>query len=191
VGTLFLAVGTLLGGVWASYSWGRFWGWDPKETWALIATLGYLAILHGRFAVTVCQGLFVMVASAVLFGVHWGDPLAATALMVAFALVSTGAGMLLGVTVDSQPVVVAVGPLIGLGLAALGGTMLPLEFFSPTMRTVAHLATPHAWAVDGFMTLVRHGGTVTDLGRPLGVLLGAAAVLLGVASGLMRRSAAR
>ncbi len=49
VGTLFLAVGTMLGGVWASYSWGRFWGWDPKETWALIATLGYLAILHARF----------------------------------------------------------------------------------------------------------------------------------------------
>jgi ABC-type transport system involved in cytochrome c biogenesis permease subunit len=50
LGTLFLAVGTLLGGVWASYSWGRFWGWDPKETWALIALLGYLAVLHGRFA---------------------------------------------------------------------------------------------------------------------------------------------
>jgi cytochrome c-type biogenesis protein CcsB len=49
VGTLFLAAGTLLGGVWASYSWGRFWGWDPKETWALIALLTYLAILHGRF----------------------------------------------------------------------------------------------------------------------------------------------
>jgi cytochrome c-type biogenesis protein CcsB len=48
-GTLFLAAGTLLGGVWASYSWGRFWGWDPKETWALIALLVYLAILHGRF----------------------------------------------------------------------------------------------------------------------------------------------
>jgi cytochrome c-type biogenesis protein CcsB len=49
VGTLFLAVGTLLGGVWASYAWGRFWGWDPKETWALIALLGYLAVLHARF----------------------------------------------------------------------------------------------------------------------------------------------
>jgi cytochrome c-type biogenesis protein CcsB len=48
IGTLFLAAGTLLGGVWASYSWGRFWGWDPKETWALIALLGYLAVLHGR-----------------------------------------------------------------------------------------------------------------------------------------------
>jgi cytochrome c-type biogenesis protein CcsB len=49
-GTLLLAVGILLGGVWASYSWGRFWGWDPKETWSLIALLGYLALLHGRFA---------------------------------------------------------------------------------------------------------------------------------------------
>jgi ABC-type transport system involved in cytochrome c biogenesis permease subunit len=48
VGTLLLATGTMLGGVWASYSWGRFWGWDPKETWAFIALLGYLAVLHGR-----------------------------------------------------------------------------------------------------------------------------------------------
>jgi cytochrome c-type biogenesis protein CcsB len=50
VGIVLLASGTILGGVWASYSWGRFWGWDPKETWALIALLGYVAILHGRLA---------------------------------------------------------------------------------------------------------------------------------------------
>jgi cytochrome c-type biogenesis protein CcsB len=49
VGVVLLAAGTLLGGVWANYSWGRFWGWDPKEVWALIALLGYLAILHARF----------------------------------------------------------------------------------------------------------------------------------------------
>jgi cytochrome c-type biogenesis protein CcsB len=48
VGVVLLAAGTILGGVWADYSWGRFWGWDPKETWALIALLGYLAMLHGR-----------------------------------------------------------------------------------------------------------------------------------------------
>jgi hypothetical protein len=36
--------------VWADYSWGRFWGWDPKEVWALVALLGYLAVLHARFA---------------------------------------------------------------------------------------------------------------------------------------------
>lgn len=50
VGVLLLAVGTVLGAVWANYSWGRFWDWDPKETWALVALLSYLFILHGRVA---------------------------------------------------------------------------------------------------------------------------------------------
>lgn len=48
VGVVLLTAGTILGGVWADYSWGRFWGWDPKETWAFIALMGYLAILHAR-----------------------------------------------------------------------------------------------------------------------------------------------
>jgi len=50
IGILLLAAGTILGGVWANYSWGRFWGWDPKETWALITLLCYIALLHGRLA---------------------------------------------------------------------------------------------------------------------------------------------
>ena len=47
-GVLFLAGGTILGGIWADYSWGRFWGWDPKESWALVSLLAYLALLHGK-----------------------------------------------------------------------------------------------------------------------------------------------
>ena len=50
IGIMLLATGTILGGVWANYSWGRFWGWDPKETWALITLLCYIALLHGRLA---------------------------------------------------------------------------------------------------------------------------------------------
>jgi cytochrome c-type biogenesis protein CcsB len=50
VGVTFLATGIILGAVWASDSWGRYWGWDPKETWSLITLMGYVAILHGRFA---------------------------------------------------------------------------------------------------------------------------------------------
>ncbi len=47
--TVFLAlVGTVLGGIWANYSWGRFWGWDPKENGALMIVLWTLAILHAR-----------------------------------------------------------------------------------------------------------------------------------------------
>jgi ABC-type transport system involved in cytochrome c biogenesis permease subunit len=47
-GLLFSVVGTILGGVWANYSWGRFWGWDPKENGALLICLWEIAILHAR-----------------------------------------------------------------------------------------------------------------------------------------------
>ncbi|MBP0020903.1 MAG: cytochrome c biogenesis protein CcsA [Cyanobacteria bacterium SBLK] len=48
VGVLLLTTGVILGGIWAHFSWGRFWGWDPKETWALIALMCYVIPLHGR-----------------------------------------------------------------------------------------------------------------------------------------------
>ncbi len=64
IGVVLLATGIIMGGVWADYSWGRFWGWDPKETWALIALLGYIAILHGRLAGWLRE--FGFVASAVI-----------------------------------------------------------------------------------------------------------------------------
>ena len=48
VGILLLTTGIILGGIWAHFSWGRFWGWDPKETWALIALMCYVVPLHGR-----------------------------------------------------------------------------------------------------------------------------------------------
>ncbi|MBI4323330.1 MAG: cytochrome c biogenesis protein CcsA [Candidatus Omnitrophica bacterium] len=50
VGVVLLAGGIMLGAVWANASWGRYWGWDPKETWALITLLWFLALLHGRLA---------------------------------------------------------------------------------------------------------------------------------------------
>ena len=49
-GLIFSTVGTILGGVWANESWGRFWGWDPKENGALLIVLSQLAILHARMA---------------------------------------------------------------------------------------------------------------------------------------------
>lgn len=47
-GFLFLSVGIFTGSVWANQAWGRYWGWDPKETWSLITWLIYAAILHAR-----------------------------------------------------------------------------------------------------------------------------------------------
>jgi ABC-type transport system involved in cytochrome c biogenesis permease subunit len=49
VGSILLIAGILTGSVWAASSWGRYWGWDPKEVWSLVAFLAYMAIVHGRF----------------------------------------------------------------------------------------------------------------------------------------------
>lgn len=49
-GQIALGAGTILGGVWANEAWGRFWGWDPKETWAFITFLGYMTVLHLRYS---------------------------------------------------------------------------------------------------------------------------------------------
>jgi cytochrome c-type biogenesis protein CcsB len=48
VGLYLLTIGTFLGGVWANESWGRYWGWDPKETWALVTVLVYAFVAHIR-----------------------------------------------------------------------------------------------------------------------------------------------
>ena len=62
---LFLAtIGTFLGGVWANESWGRYWGWDAKETWALIITIVYTIILHFRLAPKL-KGEFIFNLAAV------------------------------------------------------------------------------------------------------------------------------
>ena len=49
VGSILLIAGIMTGSMWASSSWGRYWGWDPKEVWSLVAFLAYMAILHARF----------------------------------------------------------------------------------------------------------------------------------------------
>lgn len=48
IGLYMLTIGTFLGGVWANESWGRYWGWDPKETWALVSVLVYAFVAHMR-----------------------------------------------------------------------------------------------------------------------------------------------
>ncbi|WP_372793241.1 cytochrome c biogenesis protein CcsA [Lutibacter sp.] len=66
---LFLAtVGTFLGGVWANESWGRYWGWDSKETWALVITVVYTIILHFRLAPKLKGEFIFNVASIFGFG---------------------------------------------------------------------------------------------------------------------------
>ncbi len=68
-GAALLAAGIILGGVWADYSWGRFWGWDPKETWSLIVLCIYMAIIHGKYTSWIPPKRFVLCSAAAFMSV--------------------------------------------------------------------------------------------------------------------------
>jgi ABC-2 type transport system permease protein len=140
----------------------------------------------GRFSLAMLQGVFIIVAAAIIFGVKWGDPLGAAALITSFALVSTGAALFFGALLSNEQQAGALTP-VGLALAALGGCMVPLEVFSPTMQTIAHV-TPHAWAVGGFTELIRRDAGLVDVLPQVGVLLLFAVVLLALATTRLRRA---
>lgn len=67
LGLSLLTVGNFLGGIWANESWGRYWGWDPKETWSLVSILLYAAIVHFRFVPKLNTPFAFAVASTVAF----------------------------------------------------------------------------------------------------------------------------
>lgn len=143
----------------------------------------------GRFLIAMIQALFIVVAARLLFDVDWGDPLGSGAVIVAFSLVAAGAGMLAGAVLSNENQAGALVPL-ALAMAALGGSMVPLEIFSSTMRSVAKV-TPHAWANEAFNELLNRGGNLADVVPQVVVLLGYALVLLAVATWGLRRSIVR
>lgn len=143
----------------------------------------------GRFLVVAVQGLYIMAGALLIFGVDWGDPLSALAIVVVFSAVGAGAAMLLGTLFRNAEQAGGVGVIVGLGMAALGGAMLPIQLFSPTLQRIAHL-TPHAWALDAFAKIRAEGG-IGDIGLELGALAAYALVLLLAASWRLRRAITR
>lgn len=143
----------------------------------------------GRFVFALFQGGFIVLATALLFGVSWVDPLASGAIVVAFALVASGAAMLLATLVSNENQLSALGPALGMILGLLGGTMVPAEVFPDAIRTLSHI-TPHAWAMDAFHHLLLDGGGLADVLLQVAVLLGFATVLLSLAVFRFRRAIA-
>lgn len=79
VGLYTLSIGTFLGGVWASESWGRYWSWDPKEVWSLISMMVYVFVLHmrmvpglkGKFAFNLASLFAIASLIMTFFGVNY------------------------------------------------------------------------------------------------------------------------
>ncbi|HSF84843.1 MAG TPA: ABC transporter permease [Acidimicrobiia bacterium] len=141
----------------------------------------------GRYLVALVQGVFIMIGTLLIFGVNWGDPVGATAILLIFCAVGAGAGMLVGSIANNDQQAGSFGVFAALGVAALGGCMVPIEFFPDAMQTVAHL-TPHAWGLDAFAELVRRDGTIADITAELTVLALFAVGLLALASWRLRKT---
>ncbi|MDF1542082.1 MAG: ABC transporter permease [Anaerosomatales bacterium] len=132
-----------------------------------------------RLGVALVQGLFIMLGSSLVFGVRWGDPLGAATIFLVFALGASGTAMLMGSLLRNEQQAGGIGVMLGIGLGAFGGAMVPLtvmEMFSPTLYRIAHI-TPHAWGIEAFETLILHGGTIADILPELGVLTAFAIVV--------------
>ena len=79
IGLYMLTIGTFLGGIWTNESWGRYWGWDPKETWALISIIIYSFVLHIRIIIpknyiyiyNVCSFFSISSLIMTFFGVNY------------------------------------------------------------------------------------------------------------------------
>ena len=138
------------------------------------------------FCIALVQAVLIVLVGALVFGVSWGNPAAAAALILFWAMVGGSAGMLSGTLFRTPEQASSIGPAIGIALAMLGGCMWPLSIVSQTMRNVGH-ATPQAWAVDAWTDLLSRGGTITTILPQLVVLAAFAAGFLTIATIRMRR----
>lgn len=144
----------------------------------------------GRWTIGLFQGGYLMVATSLLFGVDWGSVPLALLVLLLFSLVAAGAAILLGTLLENEGAASGAGIGFGLVLAALGGSMLPLELFPDSVRAISRV-TPHAWAYEALAEIQRRGGGLLDVLPQLGVLAAMALILAALGGWSLRRNLAR
>ena len=156
----------------------------------LVTPANKTVIIAGKVAgvllAAVAQVVILASVGDLLFGVPWGRDLPAVALVLgAYVLAGTGLAVLVTALVRSRDQLSGLSPLISTGLAMLGGCLWPIEVVSPFMQTVARL-TPTGWAVIGLTDVVARNQGVGAALLPAAVLLGFAAVSLGIGVRMLR-----
>lgn len=134
--------------------------------------------VFGIYLTGVAQVGILILASAIFFGVKWGDPLGMTALILAAVFGATGWGMLITAFARNPNQVASVGSAIMLIFGILGGSFIQLDIMPPAVQLISRI-TPNAWALDGFTTLALGGG-LAQLSEPIFALLIMGAALFAV-----------
>ncbi len=141
-------------------------------------------VIGGKMLARFVTGMIqyaVLFAFGFMLGVRYGDsPLAILLVMVVFTLCATAMSLLLATIVTTDQQAGAILNLVILTLAPLGGAWWPLEIMPQWMQVVGHIS-PIAWAMEGFQTVIFHGGGVQDVIPPMLVLLAITAVCFIIA----------
>lgn len=140
----------------------------------------------GVFFTGIAQVGILIVATTMLFGVQWGDPLGIAVLILAAVFAATGWGMLITAFARTPGQVANIGSAVMLIFAILGGSFINLEQMPAFLQTISKI-TPNAWGMDGFTTLAL-GGTLNNLGEPITALVVMGMVLFGISVVLFSRN---
>ncbi len=139
----------------------------------------------GIYLTGVAQMLILILASAVLFQLIWGDPLGILVLVLAAVVGAVGWGMLITALAKTPGQVGAVGSAITLTFGILGGSFISMDNMPGWFRVISKL-TPNAWGLDGFVTLSM-GGRLADVLGPVLALLIMGAALFTIAALILNR----
>ncbi len=139
----------------------------------------------GIFLSGFAQVGFLILLSALMFGLRWGSPAGVVLIIAAAALAATGWGVLVSTLATTPGQVSAIGTTLMLGFGILGGSFVPLSESGPVLDALSKL-TPNAWALDGFTALAEGGGLATIV-PIVGALLVMAVVLFALSAFIFRQ----
>ena len=146
----------------------------------------FLGKLLGRLLIALAQIVVLVVAGRFLFGVSWGSsPSGLALLLLAYAAAVGSLSTLLGATLRTPEQASAVGWILAMVMAALGGCWWPAELMPDWMRTFSHIL-PTAWAMDGFHGLITFGHGLNAVLLPSAALFGFAALFGAAGAKLLR-----
>jgi ABC-2 type transport system permease protein len=137
-----------------------------------------LGKMLGIYATGIVQMAMLILFGALVFGVAWGQaPLALALVVLAYGLAVTSLGIMVAALARTYDQANALGTIVALSLAALGGAWWPLDVVPPSLQSIGRLS-PVSWAMDGFHDVITRGLDVTAVLPKVGVLLAFAAVFL-------------
>jgi ABC-2 type transport system permease protein len=142
--------------------------------------------VFGIFLTGAAQVGILIMATSLLFGLRWGDPLAMAVLVLATVAGATGWGLLLTAFARTPGQVASLGSAMMLLFGILSGTFVPSDGFPTWLRWLAGI-TPNVWGMSGFTRLATGGG-LADIAQPVGALLAMAVVLFSIAVAVFGRA---